>query len=108
MAHHDDARFSEVLAEIVGDADTKAVFRRLPEQALQELIETELTATIGAAPHERTESRTNHRNGGRPKTLSTPGLTAVMIVSHLEISGEWLSRQAPFPLLGSSRVSYGW
>lgn len=27
---------------------------------------------IGARPHERTEGRTNHRNGGRPRVLSTP------------------------------------
>ena len=72
MAQHDDAPLADVLAEVVGDADTKAVFRRLLEQALQQLIESELTAAIGAERHERTEARTNQRNGGRPKTLSTP------------------------------------
>lgn len=70
MSHHDDARLTELLSEIVGDADTKAVFRRLLQQALQELIETELTAAIGAAPHERSSTRTNQRNDGRDKTLS--------------------------------------
>ena len=38
---------------------------------LQQLIEAELTATIGAAPHERTDSRTNLRNGHRPKLITT-------------------------------------
>src|ERR671932_1698712 len=37
----------------------------------QALIEAELTAVIGAAPHERTEARTAQRNGHRPRTLST-------------------------------------
>ena len=28
-------------------------------------------AVIGAAPHERTDQRTNLRNGSRPRTLTT-------------------------------------
>ena len=35
--------------------------------ALQELIELEATERIGAAPYERTEDRTNERNGHRPR-----------------------------------------
>ena len=38
---------------------------------LQELIEAELTATIGAGPHERSETRTAQRNGHRPKLITT-------------------------------------
>src|ERR687897_1598275 len=37
----------------------------------QALIEAELTAVIGAGPHERAESRTAQRNGSRPRTLTT-------------------------------------
>ena len=37
----------------------------------QALIETELSATIGAQPWEHTPSRTNQRNGSRPRILST-------------------------------------
>ena len=40
--------------------------------AIQELIEAELTARIGAEPHERSLARVNQRNGHRPKTVSTP------------------------------------
>ena len=40
--------------------------------ALQELIEAELSARIGAEPGERTPFRTAQRNGHRPKLLSTP------------------------------------
>ncbi|MDZ7673752.1 MAG: transposase [Acidimicrobiales bacterium] len=39
---------------------------------MQELVEAELTARIGAEHGERTESRTNQRNGHRPKLVSTP------------------------------------
>lgn len=41
------------------------------EWILQRLIEAEATSLIGAAPHERTISRTNQRNGHRPKVIST-------------------------------------
>jgi putative transposase len=54
-----DTKLSTSLAEILG-------------VAIQELIEAELTALIGAAPGERTPTRTTQRNGHRPKLLSTP------------------------------------
>ena len=38
---------------------------------LQELIEVEATEVIGAAPYERSETRTNERNGSRPRLLAT-------------------------------------
>jgi len=38
---------------------------------LQELIEVEATQEIGAAPYERAETRTNERNGSRPRLLAT-------------------------------------
>lgn len=41
--------------------------------AIQELIEAELTARIGAEPNERALSRSNQRNGHRDKLVSTPG-----------------------------------
>ena len=44
--------------------------------ALQELIEAELSARIGAEPGERTPFRTAQRNGHRPKLLSTPPVTS--------------------------------
>ncbi len=39
----------------------------------QELIEAELAASIGAARYERTEARTNERNGHRARLLTTKG-----------------------------------
>jgi putative transposase len=41
------------------------------QRVLQHLIELEATEAIGAAPHERTDSRTNQRNGHRLRVLST-------------------------------------
>ena len=38
---------------------------------MQELIETEATAVIGAEPYERTATRTTERNGHRDRLLST-------------------------------------
>ena len=72
MTHHDDAStFTDVLARF-GDDGTKELFRGLLEQALQDLIDAELTAKIGASRHERTDSRSNYRNGARERTLSSP------------------------------------
>ena len=56
-------------AHKAGDADERV--RVAAETMYQALIETELSATIGAQLWERTLSRTNQRNGSRPRTLST-------------------------------------
>ena len=71
MTHHDDARFDDLVAQL-GDGDSRDLFRRLLERGMQQLIDAELTATIGAELHERTDTRTNQRNGARERTLSTP------------------------------------
>ncbi len=44
---------------------------RLFWQAIQDLIDVELTASIGAEPHERTETKTNRVTGPGPRVLST-------------------------------------
>jgi putative transposase len=71
MTHDDDARVADLIARL-GDGDTKDLFRRLLERGMQDLVDAELSAVIGAEPHERTEARTNQRNGARPRLLSTP------------------------------------
>lgn len=71
MARSNDARLAELVGELGGD-EVRFLFRDLVEKALQELIDAELSEAIGAEPHERTESRTNRRNGARPRVLSTP------------------------------------
>ncbi len=39
--------------------------------AMQELIETEASAAVGAGRYERTETRTTERNGSRPRLFTT-------------------------------------
>ena len=51
-----------------GDVD---LIRSSVELVLQALIDAEATGAIGAGPHERTETRTNQRNGTRSKLLTT-------------------------------------
>src|SRR3712207_5151831 len=45
--------------------------REIVERVLQEMLEAEMTEHIGAAPYERSATRTGHRNGHKPRTLRT-------------------------------------
>lgn len=64
---------SDLAARLSGsDASLTTALRDILATALQELIEAELTATIGAAPGERSLERVTQRNGHRPKLVSTP------------------------------------
>lgn len=54
------------------DASLSTSLSEILAVAIQELIEAELTARIGAEPGERTPLRVTQRNGHRPKLLSTP------------------------------------
>ncbi|WP_370076286.1 transposase [Streptacidiphilus sp. MAP12-16] len=56
-------------------ADRLELVRSVAERMLQEPIEAEATARIGAEWNEHTETRTAHRNGHRDKTLSTQAAT---------------------------------
>jgi putative transposase len=66
----DQSALLEVL-EALKAADVDARIRQAAETIYQALIEAELTAVIGAAPHQRTETRTGMRNGYRQRTVST-------------------------------------
>jgi putative transposase len=52
-------------------ADEGELMRRLLGTIMQELVDAEATAHIGAEPHERTDTRTTQRNGARDKTVTT-------------------------------------
>jgi putative transposase len=66
-----DSDLTELLAAIKAGEMTDTIRTSL-EWILQQLIEAEATAFIGADRFERTDTRTNQRNGHRPRLLSTP------------------------------------
>lgn len=72
MAAHDSAlsELSELL--IATDGTLSTSLAEILATAVQELIEAELTARIGAEPGERSPMRVTQRNGHRPKLVSTP------------------------------------
>ena len=63
-----------LIGEVLADPDLahSDVFRRMLQAGLQDLVDAESTAKIGAARYERTSERTTRRNGTRPKVLATP------------------------------------
>ena len=66
----DQSALLEVL-DALKAADVGDRVRSAAETIYQALIEAELTETIGAAVHERTDTRTTQRNGHRTRILST-------------------------------------
>lgn len=66
-----------VQAVLVDDPD---FLRDLVGQALQAILEVEMTAHLGATPYERTESRTGERNGYKPRQLQTRVGTLTLLV----------------------------
>jgi putative transposase len=67
LSQHDLLR----LLESLRSADGLELVREVAERLLQELIEAEATARIGAEWGERTDTRTTWRNGHREKTVTT-------------------------------------
>lgn len=59
------------LVEELKTTDASELMRRLLTTMLQELIDAEASAVIGALPHERTGARTTQRNGTREKIVTT-------------------------------------
>lgn len=58
--------FSKFLESGGGD-----IIRDIVERGMQALIDLEAESRIGAAKYERSEGRSNHRNGSRPRELDT-------------------------------------
>jgi putative transposase len=67
LSQHDLLR----LLESLRSADGLELVREVAERLLQELIETEASAKIGAERGEHTDTRTTWRNGHREKTVTT-------------------------------------
>ena len=65
-----ESAINEILAAL-DNGDGADLVRQLAELGMQELIEAEATEYIGAERWERTIDRIAHRNGHRPRVLST-------------------------------------
>ena len=61
----------ELVRKLMGD-DHADLLRETLSWFVGELMEAEVTAQIGAAPHERSPERTTHRNGYRERLWATP------------------------------------
>ncbi len=59
------------LVEMLNAADAGEMMRKALERVLQECIDAEATAHVGAARYERTATRSTQRNGTRDKTVTT-------------------------------------
>jgi putative transposase len=66
----DHRRLAEEVAQGIL-LDDPGFLKEIVERVLQELLEVEMTEHVGAAPYERSEGRTGHRNGYKPRTLRT-------------------------------------
>jgi putative transposase len=58
--------------EMLKAAEVDDRIRQVAETIYQTLIEAELTAVIGAHPHQRTGARSGMRNGHRPRRSAQP------------------------------------
>ena len=66
----DQSALLEVL-DALKAAEVDDRIRQAAQTIYQALIEAELSSVIGAIPHQRTDARTAHRNGHRPRVLAS-------------------------------------
>jgi putative transposase len=59
------------LASLLDGSSAGELIPELARYGLQQLIELEAFAVVGAVRHQRSEERTNYRNGHRPRSLTT-------------------------------------
>ena len=62
---------ASALASLLDGSTAGELIPELARHGLQQLIELEVAAVLGADRHERTEERLGYRNGSRPRLLTT-------------------------------------
>jgi putative transposase len=62
---------ASALASLLDGSKAGELIPELARHGLQQLIELEVAAVLGADRHERTEERLGYRNGYRPRSLTT-------------------------------------
>ncbi len=65
MARHNGTGVDAAMQAVL--TDDPDFLRDLVTHVVQEILEAEMTAHLGATPYERTESRTGQRNGYKPR-----------------------------------------
>ena len=86
MTHHHQSALRGLISDLLDGGQhlpAGEAQRQLLEAAMQELIEAEVTARIGAGRYERSTERTTRRNGSRPKQLATPTGTLELTIPKL-------------------------
>ncbi len=79
MARRNDNSYEDTVAE-GALLDDPEFLRGIVERAVQEVLEAEMTAHVGAGRYERGEGRTGHRNGYKPRELRTRVGTLSLLV----------------------------
>ena len=69
MAHHNRKVDEEMVQGTL--LDDPGFLKEIVKRVLQKLLEAEMTEHIGAAPYERSATRTGQRNGYKPRALRT-------------------------------------
>lgn len=67
MTEHHRRTDAELVQGIL--LDDPGFLKEIVERVLQEMLEAEMTEHVGAAPYERSATRTGQRNGYKPRTL---------------------------------------
>lgn len=67
----DQNRLKEESVQQQALLDESGFLKEIVERVLQQLLEAQMDQHIGAAPYERSESRTGQRNGYKPRMLRT-------------------------------------
>jgi putative transposase len=62
---------ASALASLLDGSTAGELIPELARHGLQQLIELEVAAVLGADRHERSEERLGYRNGSRPRLLTT-------------------------------------
>lgn len=96
------------LMEVFRTGEGTDFIRECVRVAMQELIDAEATAVIGAGRYERTESRTTERNGSRPRLLTTHAGDIALTVPKLRAGSFFPSILSPRRGGGSTRPSTRW
>ncbi|MCX5947658.1 MAG: transposase [Cyanobacteria bacterium] len=63
---------ASALASLLDGSKAGELIPELARHGLQQLIELEVAAVLGADRHERSEDRLGYRNGYRPRSLTNP------------------------------------